>query len=110
MKRYGQKTPPKYEMSNIKFPIAVFSGSQDKQADPADVHWTEQQLQHTIIFQHEYYLGHTSFVIAKDMSFFTVDAMAVLNHYNDKCDPSTSGSKFTEGNDRCSQNETMFLY
>lgn len=40
-------------------------------------------------------------IIAKDMSFFTVDAMALINHYNDKCDRSTLNSKFTEGNEKC---------
>jgi len=42
-----------------------------------------------------------SFAIAKDMSFFTVDAMAILNHYNDRCDKSTLDSKFEAGNKVC---------
>lgn len=42
-----------------------------------------------------------SFAIAKDMSFFTVDTMAILNHYNEKCDEKTMNSKFEIGNERC---------
>jgi len=55
-----------------------------------------------------YYLGHMSFAIAKDMSWFTVDTMAIVNHYNNKCDESTANSKFVEGNEKCKSN--LFLY
>jgi hypothetical protein len=48
-----------------------------------------------------YYLGHMSFAIAKDMSWFTVDTMAILNHYNGICDESTIDSKFETGNEHC---------
>jgi hypothetical protein len=54
-----------------------------------------------VIFFHSYYLGHMSFAIAKDMSWFTVDVMALLNHYNSKCDPETLNSNFEEGNKKC---------
>jgi len=64
-------------------------------ADPKDVAWTYQQLKDTVIFFHEYYLGHMSFAIAKSMDWFTVDVMAMVNHYNGKCDPSTINSNFT---------------
>ena len=39
-----------------------------------------------------------SFAIAIDMSFLTVDTMAILNHYNDICDQETSNSDFIVGN------------
>jgi hypothetical protein len=65
-------------------------------ADPKDVAWTSEQLKKSIIFNHEYYLGHMSFAIAKDMSWFSVDVMAILNHYNNKCDVSIEYSLFKE--------------
>ena len=112
--RYGQKTPPSYDMSLIDFPIAILSGSGDKLADPQDVKWTSEQLAHTLIFNHEYYMGHMSFAIGKDMSWFSVDCMAMLNHYNQRCDRSTLGSKFEVGNEKCEaifqQEQEMFLY
>ena len=37
-----------------------------------------------------------SFAIAKDMSWFSVDVMAILNHYNNKCDLNTKNSLFKE--------------
>lgn len=88
-------------MSLIDFPIAMLAGSEDLLADPKDVVWTHAQLEHTTIFYYMYYLGHMSFAIAKDMSWFGVDVMALLNHYNDICDESTINSKFEIGNKKC---------
>ena len=89
MKNYGQASPPAYDLSLLDFPLAILSGSKDKMADPKDVKWTSEQLKNTTIFNHEYYLGHVSFAIAKDMSWFDVDVMAIMNHYNGKCNEST---------------------
>ena len=101
LEHYGQITPPDYDLSLIDFPIAMFAGEKDLVADPKDVEWTYQQLKKHTVFYHQYYLGHMSFAIAKDMSWFDVDAMAILNHYNGKCSESTTDSKFEHGNERC---------
>lgn len=37
--RYGQPTPPDYNLTVIDFPIAIASGSLDVLADPKDVAW-----------------------------------------------------------------------
>ena len=100
LKRYGTEVPPSYNLANLDFPIAIMNGSEDKMADPKDVAWLVPQLKN-VIFSHEYYLGHMSFAIAKTMDWFTVDVMAILNHYNGKCDASTMNSNFTEGNLKC---------
>lgn len=71
-------------MSKINFPLAIMSGAKDRLANPKDVQWTSKQLEHTTIFKHEYPIGHMSFAIAKDMSFFTSDLMAILNKHHDK--------------------------
>lgn len=42
-----------------------------------------------------------SFAIAKDMSWFDVDTLAILNHFNGKCSLSTINSNFTVGNEAC---------
>ena len=98
---YGTSSPPSYDMSLIDFPIAILAGEKDLLADPKDVEWTYEQLKHTTIFYYMYYLGHMSFAIAKDMSWFTVDTMALLNHYNGMCDQSTLDSNYLEGNEAC---------
>lgn len=82
MARYNQTTPPSYDLAAIKMPMTIFSGSQDSLADQKDVAWTKEQLKHTTVFAQEYYMGHASFSIAKEMSWFTVDLMSVLKKYN----------------------------
>lgn len=92
-------------MKAIDFPIAIMSGSKDLLADPQDVKWTAAQLNHTLVFNHEYYLGHMSFAIAKDMSFFTVDALAILNHFNGKkqetCSAEFDGTNYGPRHEFC---------
>lgn len=34
-------------------------------------------------------MTHSSFTIGKDSKWFSVDALAVLNYYNGKCDAAT---------------------
>jgi len=102
-KHYGQPTPPAYDLSLLDFPLAILGGQQDQMADPEDVEWTAGQLKNTTIFYHQYYLGHMSFAIAKDMSWFDVDVLAILNHYNAKCDEKTLNSNFEAGNDLCKE-------
>ena len=100
--KYGQDKPPHYDLNAIDFPMALFGGTLDLLADPKDVDWTHSQLKKsTAIYYKQYYLGHMSFAIAKNMDFFTVDAMAILNHYNGRCDRSTLESNFEVGNKVC---------
>lgn len=102
MEKYGQATPPEYALNDIDFPVAVLGGELDLLVDKRDLDWSVSQLKETTnIFYQQYYLGHMSFAIAKDMSFFTVDSMAILNHYNDKCSDETINSNFKAGNQRC---------
>ena len=96
-RRYGQPTPPPLDLSNIKFPVALMSGSEDLLADPTDVKFAIKELNHTLVFDKEYYLGHGSFAIAKNMSYFTVDAMTLINIRNGKSDM-TCDSEFDSTN------------
>ena len=101
VKKYGSETPPQYDLSKIDYPVAILGGSQDLLADTKDVDWLNEQIKEHVVFYHQYYLGHISFAIAKDMSWFTVDVMALVNHYNNICQESTLGSRFEEGNAKC---------
>lgn len=78
---YGQTTPPLIPLNNIKgkVPIGMFVGTHDGLADPTDNQWAHSQMGSAVIFYHEYTLSHLSFMVARDMSFFTVDAMYLLN-------------------------------
>jgi hypothetical protein len=60
----------------------MFVGQDDELADQTDNEWAHQALGPAVIFYHEYALGHLSFMVAKEMSWFTVDAMTILSHYH----------------------------
>jgi lysosomal acid lipase/cholesteryl ester hydrolase len=77
---YGSPTPPAIALNNIKgkVPIAMFVGTHDGLADPYDNQWAHGQMGSAVIFYHEYTLSHLSFMVARDMSFWTVDAMYLI--------------------------------
>ena len=82
MQKYGQATPPKYPLEAIKVPTALFGGGEDELAAPADVDWLNGRLGSTVVFYKQYpQLGHLTFAIGKDMTFFQVDAMKLLKQY-----------------------------
>ena len=81
-KIYGQSTPPLIDLQKIsKVPIAMFVGNTDQLATVDDNRWAKTQLA-TLKFYKEYSLGHLSFMIGKDMSYFTVDVMNILKQYH----------------------------
>lgn len=59
----------------------MFVGQADELADTTDNEWAHSQMERAVVYYHEYNLGHLSFLVGKDMSFFTVDAMYLLNKY-----------------------------
>jgi hypothetical protein len=69
-------------MQDYAVPTALFSGSLDGLATPADVAWLKSQISEHVVFAQEYKLDHFSFVIAKDMSYFTRDVVNVIQQYN----------------------------
>ena len=78
MKIYGSKLAPLVPVENYKVPTVLMSGDKDPLADPIDVNWIRQQLGSNVVFAKEYHLNHTAFVLSKDMSFFSEDAVAQL--------------------------------
>lgn len=70
MKKYGQATPPSYNLSAINFPLALVSGSIDDLADPGDVAWLVTQLKpdEPVVYK-EFKLAHESFMVAKNMEW-----------------------------------------
>ncbi len=79
---YGQSTAPEIDLTKIsKVPIGLFVGNSDQLATVADNRWAKTQLK-TLKFYNEYSLGHLSFMIGKDMSYFLVDVMNLLKEYH----------------------------
>lgn len=84
MVTYGQPTPPMYDLSEITIPVAIYHGDVDDLADPWDVAWLinkEESKLNTVVYSHMYHLGHGSFLLAKDMSWFTLDLLSVISKY-----------------------------
>jgi len=78
---YGSKTPPIINLSNIKkVPIGLFVGTSDQLATVEDNRKAKTQLS-TLAFYQEYSMGHMSFMVAKDMSYFN-DVMALVRKYH----------------------------
>ncbi len=48
----------------------MFVGSKDELADAKDNEWAKTQLTKSLVFYQEYPLGHLTFMVAKDMSYF----------------------------------------
>ena len=79
---YQQEKPPLIDLSKIAHvPIAMFVGKFDMLATTTDNRLLLPQLK-SVVHYGEYDLGHSSFMIAKDMSYFTEDVMRVINEHN----------------------------
>ncbi|NXK02205.1 LICH hydrolase, partial [Herpetotheres cachinnans] len=66
MKRYNQSTPPAYEIEKISIPIAVWSGGDDKFADPKDVAKLLPRITNLIYHDHFPAWGHLDFIWGLD--------------------------------------------
>ncbi|ELR16428.1 hydrolase, alpha/beta fold domain containing protein [Acanthamoeba castellanii str. Neff] len=69
MKRYGQRTPPPYLLSQMppKLPVALFTGGNDYLADPIDVARLKKELRPPAVFEHfEPTYSHVDFLWAED--------------------------------------------
>ena len=64
-----------------KVPVAIFAGRQDVLADTTDARWTAGQVKSTVRYQ-EIDAGHLTFLVGKDMSYFTNDVMSLMNYYS----------------------------
>ncbi|BFZ17317.1 hypothetical protein BsWGS_20356 [Bradybaena similaris] len=65
MAHYNQTTPPLYDPTKVKVPVAVFRGGHDWLADPQDVAWLLPQLNITLDVNIDYY-EHLDFIWAFD--------------------------------------------
>jgi len=68
MKHYNSTTPPRYKVSALSVPTALFAGGNDFLADPRDVVWLEGQLKPGVIVKNVFYddYNHLDFVWGVD--------------------------------------------
>jgi len=67
--------------SITKVPIAVFVGSDDIVATPTDGEWTVEQIGNAVFHYQVINGGHLSFVVGKDMTWFSNDVMNIIKQY-----------------------------
>ena len=72
--KYGQATPPQYNLSKVRVKMAIAHGDLDMLADPTDVAWlldkNKSGLDTSLIsWQKMLHFGHCSFMMARDMSY-----------------------------------------
>jgi hypothetical protein len=60
----------------------MIQGSSDKLSDTLDDEWLYQRISDHVVFRKIYPLGHASFGIAKDMSWFSGDVVDLIKQYN----------------------------
>ncbi|NWZ80323.1 LICH hydrolase, partial [Poecile atricapillus] len=66
MKKYNQTAPPVYKIEEIKTPTAVWSGGQDKLADPKDMARLLPRITNLIYHEHFPAWGHLDFLWGLD--------------------------------------------
>ena len=82
-KRYGQRTPPAYDLSLFPMPIAIFHGSLDSSASPEEVNWLvnesgipKELIVHNQMLEYE----HWSYQMALDTSYIS-NVTSLINQY-----------------------------
>jgi len=59
-------------------PVAIICGSEDKLADCTDAEWIRDEIGRNVVHYSEIEAGHLSFLVGKDMSYFTDTVMPLL--------------------------------
>ena len=70
-----------FPLDKISVPVAMFTGKEDPLADLTDSRWTRDQIGSKIVHYEEIHAGHQTFLVGKDMSYFTKTVMDLLKEY-----------------------------
>ena len=85
---YNQAEPPEYDLNVIKdFPIMLIGGELDKLGTPEDIKWLNSELEknnNVIYYKILPNMGHLSFMVAKDFSWFDEPFQIIMNKFNIK--------------------------
>jgi len=60
----------------------MFTGNVDILADLTDSRWTRDQIGDNIVHYEEIDAGHLTFMVGKDMTYFSVGVMGLLAQYH----------------------------
>ncbi|CAK8690996.1 unnamed protein product [Clavelina lepadiformis] len=85
MEAYGQPTPPEYDVSRIRAPVALFIGSDDQLADPMDCKRLSSKLKSMVHFQILQDWDHLDFLWGtKAVGTIYKDIMDMINDFESK--------------------------
>ena len=81
--RHEKRTTTMYPIENIdNVPVAMYTGNVDILADLTDSRWTRDRIGDNIVHYEEIDAGHLTFLIGKDMTYFTEGVMGLLQQYH----------------------------
>ena len=63
-------------------PVAIFTGTADILADLTDARWTRDRIGDNVVHYEEIAAGHLTFMVGKDMTYFTQGVMGLLKTYH----------------------------
>ena len=83
--KYGKEAPPELKLENLQtlgVPVSIFAGTNDILATVEDIRQIIDLLgPNTLYYYEELEADHISFLIGKDMTFFTERAMGILHKH-----------------------------
>jgi len=93
--RHEKRTTDLIPIENItEVPVAMFTGKEDILADLTDSRWTRDRIGDNIVHYEEIEAGHLTFMVGKDMTYFTEGVMNLLQQYHPL--PTTQAKKSDE--------------
>ena len=70
------------DLGNINIPVALFVADSDKIGDPTDAQNIKSAISDHVVEYKEIPGGHFTFLIGKDMTWFSEDVMGLLTKYH----------------------------
>ena len=70
------------DLGNINIPVGLFVADSDKIGDPTDAQKINAAISEHVVQYKEIPGGHWTFVVGKDMSWFSEDVMGLLTKYH----------------------------
>ena len=81
--KHEKRTTNLFPIENItEVPVAMFTGNVDILADLTDSRWTRDRIGDNIVHYEEINAGHLTFLVGKDMSYFSKGVMSLLKQYH----------------------------
>ena len=82
-KRHEKRTTDLIPLENIsEVPVAIFTGKDDIMADVTDARWTRDLIGNSVVHYEEVEAGHLTFLVGKDMTYFSEGVMSLLREYH----------------------------